>query len=225
MSVLIALTRYQLALLLRSQRWLPPLLLYAILLVIGVWPGEPVLDGLGFAAAALLPVAVWLTWVCLTGEPAAARACAVAAAGAVRVRLGAALAGLLASASLGAVACAVVLWSGAAHGADRRTAIPLGSAALAALLAVVCCALLGTAVGVLGQRLPRGAVWSVPVMSIGALVLLVSSASPANAAVGALVTGSREGRVGLPLLPALLAALIAAAVFAAVSRRTARRPA
>ncbi|MES4833786.1 ABC transporter, partial [Streptomyces anthocyanicus] len=46
-----ALLRYQTALLLRSQRWLPPVVLYAAALGIGVQGGQPVLDSLGWAAA------------------------------------------------------------------------------------------------------------------------------------------------------------------------------
>ncbi len=38
-----ALLRYQTALLLRSQRWLPPFLLYAVFLAVGVQGGQPVL--------------------------------------------------------------------------------------------------------------------------------------------------------------------------------------
>jgi hypothetical protein len=60
MSTMTALLRYQAALLLRSQRWLPPFILYAAFLGIGVQGGQPVLDSLGYTAAALLPVAAWL---------------------------------------------------------------------------------------------------------------------------------------------------------------------
>ncbi|OSC46386.1 ABC transporter, partial [Streptomyces sp. 4F] len=46
-----ALFRYQAALLLRSQRWLPPVVLYAAVLAVGVQGGQPVLDSLGWTAA------------------------------------------------------------------------------------------------------------------------------------------------------------------------------
>lgn len=68
-----ALLRYQAALLVRAQRWLPPFILYAAFLAVGVRSGQPVLDSLGYAAAALLPVAAWLTRICAEGEPPAAR--------------------------------------------------------------------------------------------------------------------------------------------------------
>ncbi|MDF3149077.1 ABC transporter, partial [Streptomyces sp. T21Q-yed] len=74
-----ALLRYQAALLARSQRWLPPFILYAVFLGVGVQSGQPVLDSLGYAAAALLPVAAWLVRICVTNEPPAARSCVSAA--------------------------------------------------------------------------------------------------------------------------------------------------
>ncbi|QHY98984.1 hypothetical protein SSPS47_28170 [Streptomyces sp. S4.7] len=76
-----ALFRYHTAMLLRSQRWLPPVLLCAIFLAVGVRSGEPVLDSLGVAAAALLPVAAWLVRICVTQEPDAARVVTAAASG------------------------------------------------------------------------------------------------------------------------------------------------
>ncbi|CAM5477686.1 hypothetical protein SALBM135S_01217 [Streptomyces alboniger] len=40
--------------------------------------GQPVLDSLAYAAAALLPVAAWLVRICAGNEPVAARACTAA---------------------------------------------------------------------------------------------------------------------------------------------------
>lgn len=73
---MIALLRYQTALLIGSHRWLPPVILYAAWLAISVRGGDPLLDGLGYAAGGLLPAAVWLTRTCVTNEPSAARNCA-----------------------------------------------------------------------------------------------------------------------------------------------------
>ncbi|MEU9706891.1 ABC transporter, partial [Streptomyces sp. NPDC047981] len=99
-----ALLRYQTELLLRSQRWLAPLLLYAVLLAVGVRSGEPVLGALGYAAAVLLPVTAWLVRICLGQEPAAARNVVAAAAGRRRAHLAAILAAVPCAAPLGAVA-------------------------------------------------------------------------------------------------------------------------
>ncbi|MDG4861904.1 ABC transporter, partial [Streptomyces sp. T-3] len=74
-----ALLQYQAGLLLRSQRWLPPVLLYGIFIAVGAQAGDPILDSLGYAAAALLPVTAWLVRLCATQEPPAARHCAAAA--------------------------------------------------------------------------------------------------------------------------------------------------
>ncbi|MEU3908017.1 hypothetical protein AB0F20_30105 [Streptomyces goshikiensis] len=90
-----ALLRYQGALLLRSQRWLAPVLLYAAFLAVGFRPGDPVPDSLGYSAAALVPVTAWLVRTCLSVEPDAARDCAAAAAGPVRVHAAALLTGLV----------------------------------------------------------------------------------------------------------------------------------
>ncbi|TDC12606.1 ABC transporter [Streptomyces sp. 8K308] len=209
---MLALVRYRLALVLHSHRWLPPLLLYAMLLVVGVRAGEPVLDALGLVAAALLPTAAWLVRVGVAAEPPAARACAVAAAGRARVRLAAVLTALTTSAAFGVAGTVAVLLISDEHGADRRSPIPLGQAAAAGLLAMLTCALLGTALGVLCNRpLLRSPAWSIPVTALAAIALLAGGASPANAAVSTLIDGSQRGAVDWPLLPVGCAALVAAA--------------
>lgn len=91
-----ALLRYQTALLVRSQRWLAPVLLYAAFIAIGVQWGQPVLDSLGYTAAGLLPVTAWLVQLCAGQEPPAARTVTAAAAGPARAHLAALLAGLAA---------------------------------------------------------------------------------------------------------------------------------
>ncbi|GGZ88719.1 ABC transporter [Streptomyces echinoruber] len=219
-----ALLRYQCALLLRSQRWLPPLVLYAAVLAVGVQAGQPVLDSLGYAAAALLPVAAWLVRICVTGEPPAARACVAAAAGPARAHLACVLVALGAAVLLGTAATVVVTLTGAPVSADHATRVPRLPAGTAGLLAVLVCALLGTAVGVLtGPPLLRAPGRAVPAMLLGALLSVVATGSPAQAAVTGLVTGSQSGRVPLPLLPlagaALALAAAAAVACALVSRR------
>ena len=223
MRTLVALVRYEAALLLRSSRVLPPLVLYAALVGIGVQAGQPVLDSLGFTAAALLPVAAWLTRGCLTLEPPAARDCVVAAAGPARARLASLLTALLAALLVGAVAVGLVALISDPHGADHRTEVPRGPAALAGLLAMAACALLGLVAGALaGRPLLRGRVASPVVTAAATVLFLVASASPANAAVGRLVGGSQDGTTRWPLLPCTTALLLAAAA-AALACRLARR--
>ncbi|PJE93939.1 ABC transporter [Streptomyces carminius] len=210
--------------LLRSRRWLPPLLLYAAALLVGVRGGEPVLDSLGYAAAVLLPVAAWLARACVTGEPPAARWCAAAAAGPGAVQLASLLGALLVSAALGAAGAVAVAVIGGPHGGDRATAVPPVPAAGAGLLAVLTCALLGTAVGALCNRpLLRGTGRAVPATVLASVAALVVPWSPANAAVGALVTGSRTADVSVPLLPCAAALLVAAGAVAVSCRAAARR--
>ncbi|WP_328906488.1 ABC transporter [Streptomyces sp. NBC_00234] len=212
-----ALLRYQTALLLRSQRWLAPVLLYAAFLGVGVRSGQPVLDSLGYAAAALLPVAAWLVRLCVTQEPPAARTVAAAVAGPRRLHLATLLAAFGCAAALGAAATALVLLVSSPVGNDRTAAVPVAGAAWAGLLAALCCALVGTAVGALCARpllLARG--WSVAATVLGCLLALVAAGSPARYAVTALVSGSRTGAVDVPVLP-LLAAVVLAAGAAALA--------
>ncbi|MEU7580350.1 ABC transporter [Streptomyces sp. NPDC041068] len=212
-----ALLCYQGALLVRSQRWLPAVILYAVFLAVGVQGGQPILDSLAYSAAALLPVAAWLVRICVTNEPPAARSCSAAAAGPGRAHLASLLAAFLAAAALGTAAVLVVTAISDAASTDSRVPVPRLSAGAAGLLAMLVSALLGTALGALANwPLLRTAGRAVPVMLLGALLLLVTTGSPAQSVLTDLTTGSREGTVPVPL-GALTGALAAAgaAVWAA----------
>lgn len=220
---MIPLLGYQAALLLRSHRWLPPLLFYGAVMGIGVQGGQPILDSFGWAGAALVPVAAWFVRVCVTNEPDAARNCAAAAAGPWRVHLAAVLTGLLASTVLAVAGTALVAAISDPRSADHRVAVPVLSASPAGLLTALACALLGTGVGALCNRpLLRSTAWAVPSTVLAALAVTVAAGSPANAAVTGLVAGSRDGTVTMPLLPLGIAAVLATgatAVACAVSGR------
>ncbi|MFE1310885.1 ABC transporter [Streptomyces sp. NPDC058755] len=219
-----ALLRYQADLLLRSQRWLPPVILYVAFLGVGVQSGQPVLDSLGYAAAGLLPVAAWLARICVTAEPDAARACVAAARGPALAHLACLLTALLASAALGVVATLVMTLISDPASNGHRTHVPPLGAGLAGLLAALVCALLGSAVGALTNRpVLHSTGRAVPAMLLAALLSMVLAGSPAQAAVSGLVTGSQSGRVPVPLLPLAGAALVTAAAFAAACALTARR--
>ncbi|MGW6570262.1 ABC transporter [Streptomyces sp. NPDC054975] len=208
-----ALLRYQTDLLLRSQRWLAPLLLHAVLLAIGVRAGEPVLGALGYAAATLLPVTAWVVRICLGQEPAAARNVVSAAAGRQRAHVAAVLAAVACAAPLGAVAVLGVTAVGDLRGVDPVAAVASG------LLATTTCVLTGAAVGTLTTRpLLRSRGWSLAALVLGSLLALVTSGSPAKYAVTGLVTGARTATVTMPWA-ALLGALALAAVAVAVSVR------
>ncbi|MFF9347752.1 ABC transporter [Streptomyces sp. NPDC014734] len=219
-----ALLRYHTALLLRSQRWLAPVLLHAAFLTIGVQWAQPVLDSLGYAAAGLLPVSAWLVHLCADLEPPAARTVVAGAVGTPRAHLASLLAGFGCAGVLGAIATAAVLLISDPASTDRTVPVPLPQAGTAGLLAAACCALLGGAIGALCTRPVlhhRG--WSVAATVFAATLCLVTTGSPANSAVTGLVTGSRTGTVHLPVLPLVVAAVLAAAVTALVCRLAAAR--
>lgn len=219
-----ALLRYQAALLVRSQRWLPPFILYVVFLGVGVQSGQPILDSLGYAAAALLPVAAWLVRICVSNEPPAARACVSAAVGPARAHLASLLVALAGAVLLGTVTTLVVTLISDPVSADHQTPVPRFPAGAAGLLATLACALLGTAVGALTTwPLLRSPGRAVPAMLLAALLTTVTTGSPAQAAVQGLVTGSREGTAPLPLLPLAAAALLTAGATAVACVLTSRR--
>ncbi|WP_329462513.1 ABC transporter [Streptomyces sp. NBC_01431] len=218
------LVRYQTALLLRSQRWLAPVLVYVAFLGIGVQAGEPVLDSMGYAAAGLLPVAAWLVRVCVTQEPDAARACAAAAVGPARVHLASLLAAVGAAAVPALAGTAYVAVASDPASGDHKVAVPLGSAIVAGLVAAGVCVLTGAAVGALGSRpVLHGRGWSLTLTALAALLTLVLAPSPAQYAVHDLVTGSQTGTVHVALVPLAAAAVLAGAAAAAVCALSSRR--
>ncbi|MGC9538801.1 ABC transporter [Streptomyces sp. UG1] len=221
---MLALIGYQADLLVRSQRWPPPFILYVAFLGIGVQSGQPILDSLGYTAAALLPVAAWLVRICVTNEPPAARSCVSAAAGPGRAHLAALLVALGTAVALGTVATVVVTLISDPASADHQTRVPRLPAGAAGLLAALACALLGTAVGALTTwPLLRSTGRAVPAMLLAALLSVVVTGSPAQAAVSGLVTGSRSGTVPLPVLPLAAAALLTAAAIAVACALPSRR--
>ncbi|MFE0640796.1 ABC transporter [Streptomyces sp. NPDC058877] len=212
-----ALLRYQSGLLLRSQRWLAPLLLYAAFVGVGVRAGEPVLGALGFTAAALLPVTAWAVRICLTQEPPAARSVVAAAAGRARAHLAALLVGAAWPVLVGAVAVLGVTALG-----DRR-GVPAPAALVTGLLAALTCALTGAVVGALTARPflgPPG--WSVTALVLGSLLAFVTTGSPAKHAMTALVTGARVTTADPPWLACAGSLLLAGATAVFACRATAR---
>ncbi|MFF0434525.1 ABC transporter [Streptomyces sp. NPDC004327] len=192
------LLRYQAALLLRSQRWLAPFLLYAAYVGVGVRPGEPLPGSLGYAATALVPVAAWAVRICLNQEPPAARTVVAAAAGPARAHLAAIV---TASTAVLLVAVVTVL-------AVTAISRPHPGGAAAGLLAAAACTFTGATVGTLTTRplIPsRG--WSLATLLLGSLLALVTTGSPAKSALTALLTTAHTGTLPLPW-PALATALV-----------------
>ncbi|MFE6691235.1 ABC transporter [Streptomyces sp. NPDC057743] len=221
---LTALVRYQAALLAGSYRWLPPLLVYAAFLAIGVQTGGPILDAYGYAAGGLLPVTVWLTRICATNEPPAARSCTAAAAGPARAHCAALLTAAGAALLLALAGTGFVALLSDPHSTDHRVAVPVLPATGAGLLTALVCLLLGTALGALcSWPVLRRPGWGVPTGLIAALLVLVLGASPANAALTGMITGSERGTITAPWLPLAAAALLASGATALACALTGRR--
>ncbi|MFJ9769809.1 ABC transporter [Kitasatospora sp. NPDC101157] len=221
-----ALTRYHLELLVRSHAWLPPFLAFALLMVIGVTPGDPLLGGLGYGAGLLVPVSAWYVRSALTAEPPASRACLVAVAGPARVHLGALLAALTAGLVLAAGEVAVLWWiSGAVVNRGAQQDPGVGRALLAGLATSVACVLLGALAGSLGNRpVPVRAPYGIlAALGLSAAALVVPF-SPANAAVRGVVTAARTGRLAVPWGEALLAVALFTAAAAGLAALAGRRP-
>ncbi|MBH5337508.1 ABC transporter [Streptomyces pactum] len=221
---MLPLIRYRTALLLRSQRWLPPLLLYVAFLAVGVRAGGPVLDSLGYAAACLVPAAAWLVRVATTGEPAAARYCVAASAGPGRSHLAGLLAALLCTTVAGTAGTLVVAAISDPHGSDRQTPVPAAEAVAAGLAAMLVCALLGAAAGALcNPPVLHRPGRAVPATLLGALLVLLVAGSPANAAVSGLVGGSHSAAVPMPWGPLAAATALAGGAVTVACRLSSRR--
>ncbi|HVW32198.1 MAG TPA: hypothetical protein VHL53_06645 [Acidimicrobiia bacterium] len=212
-----ALARYQAALLLRSQRWLVPVLFYAAVLAAGSNGHEPLGDSLAWSAAMAVPAVAWLTRNVLGNEPPAARACLAAAGGARRSQLSAllvALAGGLLMVAAGTVF--EVLMSASPTGSPGP-----GPVTVAGFAAGVVCVVAGTAVAAVANppvvRRPGSAALATVTLVI---LALASNGSPAAAAIrqAAPVRGAR-----FPVVPALISLPAAAAAWAASVILAARR--
>lgn len=207
---MLALVRYQAALLARSHRWVFPLIAYVVLIVAagGGHGGQSLAGGLDWSAAILVPVTALLTRSMLTAEPAAARACAAAAAGPVRAQLA-----ILVTALAGGVVLAL-----AGAGYELLAAGHQGALAPAlgpGLAAAAVCLLTGSAAGTLfNPPLVRHQAAAL-LATIAAVVLAwASDISPASAALhgAGAAAASAAWPAGVPLAAA---AVLAAASWAA----------
>jgi hypothetical protein len=209
--------RYHVALLGRSQRWLPPALLYGGALAIDSASNDYLSDSFGYSAVLILPAVAWLTRAMLTAEPPEARDISSSALGPVPARLGA----LLAAAGYGllfAVAgVAAALTAGGAppsgtQAAHNGTAVTFGLG----LAAMVLCILLGTAAGAISAPpLIPATGWSVVTCGVLAIGLIVAPFSPANVVIRALTAPAGASNLSLLLAYPGGLALTAAAWYAA----------
>ena len=187
-----ALLRYQTAILLRSHRWLFPLIGYALLIAVGAAGSTSLAEALDWSGAMLVPVVAFLTRGMLTAEPDAGRACVAAAAGPVRAQLATLIVPLGGGALLGGVAVVFdVLTAEAAARAPKsglagKVTAAAGHPGIVAggLLIAFICVLVGSAVGALCNP-PLLRHRAVAMLStLAAIVLaLAAGVSPANAAI------------------------------------------
>jgi hypothetical protein len=223
-----ALVRYQVSLLLRSHRWIPPIILYALgVVALGgehLPFGSGLRSALSWAALMLVPVVAWLTRSILIAEPPEARACLAAAGGPRRAQLAALIAAVLTGV---VIALAGVVWELINAGVLRQpgthsievaaTFKAVGGGLLAALI----CLMVASAIGALCNppvvRRPGPGMLT----TTAAVVLAVAwNVSPANAALRTPGTGVQASSWphGLPVLAALALVVIAwtvSAMFAA----------
>jgi hypothetical protein len=226
---MIALAGYQLSLLLRSYRWIPPVVLF-VLGVIGLGGatlpnGAGLSEGLAWSALMLVPVEAWLTRSMLTAEPPAARACVAAAGGPRPTQLAALIAAAVVGSALGLLG---VVWELASLGVPRSAlsnSIEIGalvSAVDGGLAAALVCLLVGSAVAALLNppvvRRPAAAMLA----TTGAVVLALAwNGSPANAAVRSVGYGAEEQT--WPAGVALVSAVVLAALAWLISIQVAAR--
>jgi hypothetical protein len=188
----IALLRYQAAILFLSYRWIFPLIAYALLIAVGAAGSTPLAQTLDWSGAMLVPVVAFLTRAMLTAEPDAARACVCAAAGPVRAQFATLIIPLGAGAVLGVAATVFGVLTAEpaakvpASGIPGKVTAALQHPGIVAggLLAALVCLLVGSAVGALCNP-PLLRHRAVAMLSTLAAIILALAAgvSPANAAI------------------------------------------
>ncbi|MGO8958108.1 MAG: hypothetical protein ACLQFR_12165 [Streptosporangiaceae bacterium] len=217
---MIALLRYQVAILFRSHRWIFPLITYVLLISAGGADSGPaqrvsavvlkraLADGLDWSAAILLPVVALLTRSMLTAEPAAARACVSAASRPWRAQLAALMVAFAGGVVLGLVGAGYELVT---FGHKTALLVPF----LVALVRALVCVLVGSAVGALfNPPVIRHAAAALLATIAAVVFALLSSVSPASAALrgnGAAVQAP-AWPTGVPLLAAFALAALSWAV-------------
>jgi hypothetical protein len=226
---MIALSRYELSLLLRSHRWIAPAVLFAL----GVFGlggatlrhGAGLGPGLAWSALMLVPVEAWLTRSMLTAEPAAARACVAAAGAPRRTQVAALIAPTVVGAAFGLAGIVGQVFMLGVPRSVGTNAIRVGellSDLGGGLAAGLICLLVGSAVAVLLNppviRRPAIAVLG----TTGAVVLALAwNGSPANAAVRSVGYAGQERT--WPTGVALVVALVLVAAAWAISTQVAAR--
>ena len=211
----VSLVHYLAADVLRSQRWVAPLLAFLAGVAVFNVAGGPLLTTYADTATVLLPVSVWLTVVVANSEdPVQAAITAVTVGGDLRLRLAKLL---TAWAGCAVITVVPVLWpllarsySGPASGGDV-------AAGVAAHLLV---SLFGVAVGSLGMRAVLGRAGYMVLTATGLCLadVLVPHAPPARRILELFDDGAVGG-----LMPVALATAVLSAALIGTSLGIARR--
>ncbi|HET9893905.1 MAG TPA: hypothetical protein VFQ44_03125 [Streptosporangiaceae bacterium] len=230
-TAVIALSRYQVSLLLRSHRWIPAAVIYSIGVIglggVGggaVAHGSALTEGLSWSALMLVPCVAWLTRSVLTAEPAAARSCVAAAGGPRQAQLAALAAAFGLTAAFGVVG---IIWELITCGVIRShltnsvlIGATLGDVARGTGTALVCL-LVGSAIGALcNPPLITRPAASMLLSTTAVVVGLTSGVSPANAAVrSGYGQTSSSWSAGLQVIAALALLVVAWSISALVAAR------
>jgi len=227
-----ALLRYEAAILLRSYRWLFPVITYALLVTVGFGGQTTLAEGLDWSAAMLVPAVALLTRLIVCAEPDAARAVVAAAAGPARAHLAAVATAAGAGVLLGLAGAAFEVATSASVDRGRPgglaatvTAALAHPSVLAAGLAVaLVCVLVGSAAGTLCNP-PLIRHQGMAVLSTLCLVVLglASGVSPAAAALR-YRGGSGAAVAHWPgAVPVVMSACLATVAWTAAAMTAARR--
>jgi hypothetical protein len=189
---MIALLRYETAILLRSHRWIFPLIAYGLLIGVGAAGSTSLAETLDWSGAMLVPLVAFLTRAMLTAEPDAARACVSAAAGPVRAQFATLIVPLGAGAVLGIAATVFDVLTAEAATKAPESGLPGKVTAvadhpgivLAGLLIALVCLLVGSAVGALCNPPLLRHTAAAMLSTLAAVILaLAADISPASAAI------------------------------------------
>jgi hypothetical protein len=217
-----AIVRYVASDAIRSQRWIPPVAIFAAFVAIANSNAGPILTTYADTLAVLFPIAIWLTWAIVGAEdPVQVDISIVTVGSALRYRLGKLLTCLLAAAIPSAVAVAIPV---AVATPSSSEAGRIAGDAVAGLVGHLLVVLFAVAVGALTSRpVIRRRGWAFYAVTLVVVVDIALAHAPPVRQLLSLFDADHQGHLARSLAAtgAETAALSAAAVTLAlvVARR------